>query len=230
MKKEKIQQHYDWFYSEKKPQGDILDPSLLNFLFTHLNGKKILDVGCGEGKYMELLQKQGFELVGIDISKIQVEKCKSKGLNAIIHDLHEKLPFEDNEFDDVIAFGVIEHLFNHHVFLKELKRVTRPDGKIFLSTPNKLTGSRTKTEDEKFRHPNEFTYFQLRRKLNKTFGNSHFFVKLKYNPNPKKWKLLKKIPDVLWKLALLTYPNFLIICEVKKLFDNGRCEHCGRML
>src|SRR5689334_18920897 len=66
-------------------------------------GSKVLDVGCNDGTFMEMLRdKRKCDVIGIDISEVALEEAKSKGLNVINADV-EKLPFTDKQFDVVLC-------------------------------------------------------------------------------------------------------------------------------
>lgn len=98
---------------------------------------KFLDLGCGDGSFLEYLKKETqFQLVGVDSSKLQIKKCNSKNLKVIRADIEIDLPFEDNSFDIVYSGEVIEHLYNPDFFLQEVKRILKPKGYLLLSTPN----------------------------------------------------------------------------------------------
>ena len=66
-----------------------------------VKGKKILEIGCGDGYCLQELNKQGFETYGIEISKIRLDRCLKQGLNVIEGDIHN-LPYPDNFFDNAI--------------------------------------------------------------------------------------------------------------------------------
>lgn len=105
------------------------------------NVHKILDVGCGDGLYLNHLaaaftDKKKVELWGVDFSKYKLAKAKKNGHNVKQCDLEKGLPFKDNHFDVVYAAELIEHLYNPDFFLEECYRVLRPGGKIIISTPN----------------------------------------------------------------------------------------------
>jgi SAM-dependent methyltransferase len=85
------------------------------------DGRRILDVGCGNNKYPGA--------VGIDINpRTQAD---------VIHDLGVvPYPFDDDEFDEVFSHHVIEHVPDVMAFVSELHRITRHGGRIRLITPH----------------------------------------------------------------------------------------------
>lgn len=113
----------------------------LEFIKRHKKAKEILDVGCGDGLFMDrmreaLADREDVALWGVDYSKYKLEKAKEKGHNVKWCDLEKGLPFEDKTFDVVYAAELIEHLYNPDYFLEECYRVLRKDGVIIISTPN----------------------------------------------------------------------------------------------
>jgi 2-polyprenyl-3-methyl-5-hydroxy-6-metoxy-1,4-benzoquinol methylase len=103
----------------------------------HLLGKKVLELGCGEGYGMELLSPYTDQYLAVDKkrpaisfnSKMQFRQCQLPYLSHI----------DNNSFDTIICFQVIEHIKNDHLLLKEIKRVLKPGGSLYLTTPNRLT-------------------------------------------------------------------------------------------
>jgi SAM-dependent methyltransferase len=114
--------------------------------------KRVLDVGCGIGNTVCLMNGDGYEGYGIDLPPLSrywkrfgFSPCRYFGCDAT------RLPFQDNFFDFVCALGVIEHIgtkLGLHTladgyremrlrFAVELLRVTRPGGRIVVSCPNK---------------------------------------------------------------------------------------------
>lgn len=101
--------------------------------------KSALDVGCGGGQLTNFLKKNGFDSYGCDNSKEALKIArKTNGNRAILNSPATKLPFSNNSFDFVSAISLIEHLNQKEAlqFLLEAKRILKPNGKIFLVTPN----------------------------------------------------------------------------------------------
>lgn len=101
------------------------------------NGKKILDIACGWGELLALAKEKGLEVSGIDISKTAIKLAKKRinGGNLQIAQA-EKLPFKENTFDYIVCIGSLEHFDSPQKALKEMSRVIRPSGKIFIRVPN----------------------------------------------------------------------------------------------
>lgn len=96
---------------------------------------KVLDLGCGDGLFIKLLQDKGIEAKGVDFSKTAIEKCKKKGLEAYLVDVGQKnIPIASNSFDYVTILDVLEHLLCPEELLLEAKRISRKY--IIISVPN----------------------------------------------------------------------------------------------
>ncbi len=112
------------------------------------DGGRILDAGASPGLFTELMRRCGCEAVGVDLypdmrfpvatgaedtnlfSDMRIPVVKSDIVN-------EPLPFSDNSFDAVMMNETIEHLLGSPLpCLKEIRRVLKPTGLIFLTTPN----------------------------------------------------------------------------------------------
>lgn len=100
--------------------------------------KKILDVGCGTGRLVRFLNQKGFETLGCDPSKEAVNFAKKINSKSIKKAPATKLPYKTSSFDLVTSISVIEHLKQKEAekFLNEAKRVLKPNGYIFIITPN----------------------------------------------------------------------------------------------
>lgn len=111
----------------------------LEKLLDKFSGKKILDVGCGTGGFLIEAKKRGAVVFGIDPSQTAVEICQLKGIKNVKVGVGENLPYPTNYFDIVYCYTVLEHVENVEKTLKEVVRVTKKQGKIYIHTPNYLS-------------------------------------------------------------------------------------------
>lgn len=116
---------------ESGPPNSLVSPEMMALIKKH-GGKKILDIGCGNGIYSRELGKMGFSCTGIEISDENLQTAE-KYINALSN-AAEKLDFADNSFDTVILLEVLEHLNDPFSALGEISRVTRKN--LILSVPN----------------------------------------------------------------------------------------------
>ena len=105
--------------------------------------KTILDLGCGDGTTLAYLEGLGFDMTGMDYSKVGLEKAREKSRTArLIHgDIYEPLPFSNEEFDAVISYQVINHntLEKIRKLLKELHSIIKPDGLLSVKVSDANT-------------------------------------------------------------------------------------------
>jgi ubiquinone/menaquinone biosynthesis C-methylase UbiE len=103
-----------------------------------VNGKRVLDIACGEGYGAAALAKAGAaSVVGVDLSAEICEHARRKyGLDARPGDALS-IPLEDQSIDVVVSFETIEHVDAPELFLGECARVLVPDGTLIVSTPNR---------------------------------------------------------------------------------------------
>lgn len=137
MDKNFFKSFYD--YSWKKKNDSSFDFYERNWCLEEFFGEKgrVLDVACGSGTVGVWLQKKGFKVTGVDISKVALGLAKKKGLKDLVcHDIGESLPFKDKSYDYVFAGDIIEHLLDPLKLLKEAGRVLRDEGHLIVSTPN----------------------------------------------------------------------------------------------
>jgi len=94
----------------------------------------VLDLGCGDGVFLELLKNKGIEGRGLDISEVAIARTKSKGLSAEQFDFgSQRLPFADNDFSLVVLLDVLEHLYQPPNILQEARRVAK---EVVVAVPN----------------------------------------------------------------------------------------------
>ncbi|HEY6119624.1 MAG TPA: class I SAM-dependent methyltransferase [Pyrinomonadaceae bacterium] len=113
----------------------------------NLKDLTILDVGCASGALLQSLRKHHpREVIGLDSAAYPVSVGVSKyGLDLRCETL-ESASFTDKYFDLITLIDVVEHLENLSTFLTELRRVLKPNGKVFVSTPNYASYSLARNE------------------------------------------------------------------------------------
>lgn len=100
-------------------------------------GKRLLDVGCGNGALLDLVRVRFDTVHGCDLSERALRKARQGWGQFVCADLNEGwLPYQDGLFDCVTCLEVIEHVVDPLRLLKELHRVLRPQGQLVLTTPN----------------------------------------------------------------------------------------------
>jgi ubiquinone/menaquinone biosynthesis C-methylase UbiE len=99
----------------------------------------ILEVGCGEGRGIELVIGAAKSYTAIDKIASAIEALRKKFPQGkfISGNIPPLKDFPDNSFDRVLSFQVIEHLEDDRLFLKEIHRVLKPGGQALLTTPNR---------------------------------------------------------------------------------------------
>lgn len=97
------------------------------------NFKTILDLATGTGKISIPLQKKGMEVTGVDFCAEMLEIAEKKGLKNIVQADITKLPFPDDSFDAATIGFAMRNLEEKRLeALKEIRRVLKPEGKLFV--------------------------------------------------------------------------------------------------
>jgi SAM-dependent methyltransferase len=138
-------QDFEKYAKDKMMNGDVPDTAKKIFgeLFKDLDlsSKKILDFGCGDGKYFEFF-KLFFDdknIFGTEVSRSRIARCKKAGFEKAYYvKPGNELAFSDNFFDFINMDQVLEHIkySDTDFYLAELNRVLKNDGKLVLVVPN----------------------------------------------------------------------------------------------
>lgn len=97
---------------------------------------RILDVGCGAGFFLEVAKKEGWDIYGTEISEFASEYARCNlGLNVITGEL-QKIKFENEFFDVITLWHILEHIPYPLDFLSEILRIMKKDGILIIEVPN----------------------------------------------------------------------------------------------
>lgn len=103
------------------------------------SGREILDIGCGRGEWLGIMQDEGLSARGLDLNHVLVQECRERGFEVVENDALSYLrSLPDNSLGAITSFHLIEHLgFNERIALfDESVRVLKPGGIALFETPN----------------------------------------------------------------------------------------------
>lgn len=96
---------------------------------------RLLDVGCGDGLYLEYMQRLGWEVEGVEVDPRSSELARQRGL-VVYSGVLEQRRFEDCRFDVIVLSHLLEHLHDPAALLQECYRILKPGGIIKVFVPN----------------------------------------------------------------------------------------------
>jgi len=106
-------------------------------LIDDVRNQRVLDVGCGTGRYCELLTKRGAKVVGIDPSSKMLEYAKKKITASCKFELHlgrmENARFPSSHFDVVVSALTVGHILELEPVIKKISRVIKNRGRLIIS-------------------------------------------------------------------------------------------------
>ena len=106
--------------------------------YAPLEGKWVLDIGCGLGAYVTAFRRFTPHTFGMDVDAPRVVEGRRRGVDHLLLAAAEDLPFADASFDVIVLNEVIEHVRDDRATLNEACRVLRPGGSIVIYAPNRL--------------------------------------------------------------------------------------------
>lgn len=130
----------EWFELAQtgEARNCFIMPNMLNFM-GDVEGKKILDLGCGEGGYSRELTKKGATLISIDCSEKAIEYAKALAekenlkIKHFVRNSNDLFDIPSEEFDIVLCSMMLMDCEDFEGTLKEVVRVLKPGGRLFAS-------------------------------------------------------------------------------------------------
>ena len=140
----------EWLRLDARPYGRLQAILHTDFLREHVRpGQRVLDAGCGPGRFTIELAQIGARPVALDTSAVQLEmaheRCREAGVEDAVEafvegDILDLSAFDDASFDAVVCFGgpLSYVLDQRHLAAAELVRVTRPGGVLLVSAMSRF--------------------------------------------------------------------------------------------
>jgi SAM-dependent methyltransferase len=132
--KEKAESLYSSGNGSKRWSSEVFDKdSIVVNYFTDLLKKEmnVLDIGCNTGEFLDFAKDRGCSTYGVELSDNSIEILEKKN-----HIAKKDMDFGDVKFDLVVAFDLIEHLYDVNGFLKQAGSMIKPQGSLVILTGN----------------------------------------------------------------------------------------------
>lgn len=200
--------------------------NILKSLGVDFTGKRVLDIGCGEGTALFYLQEHyGITGVGVDITESLIQKNQEKAADypglRFERGEQKSLNFPSNEFDIVLSWGVVEHIKEYIHALAEARRVLKKDGVLVLIQPNswsfgvvqevflRLTGKWRFGDQKDFSH----------RHLRKILEGLGYYDLAVATRAPYKDMAVTRVFDQIFKFFFKHWGHYLYVVARKRNFD-----------
>lgn len=222
-----LKKHYQTYLSSEQNQiehwrfmmSGVFTRSLtLIDKFCNRQKGKLLDIGCGYGFFLQMAKADGWDVYGIDLCQSAIKYANLQGFNVTDVSLFEK-SYNDEEFDVVTMFYVLEHLRNPKQYLQEIFRILKPKGVLFVRLPHttpiakvlKALGIPNKLYDAPS-HISDFSPVTIKRILQKSgFTNIHTCIGGMTYPHPFYKMIISTISGCLAEfLYIVSFKKFLL--------------------
>lgn len=110
--------------------------SRLRMLSRHMAPGSILDVGCATGYFLEVAQEAGWDVHGVELSDFSAQLARKKFGDRVFPGTLEQAAFPPASFDVVSLSDLLEHVPAPELFLREVRRILKPDGSLVIVTPD----------------------------------------------------------------------------------------------
>lgn len=174
--------------------------------------ERVLDAGCGTGRFTITLARQGAHMVALDASQEMLLEVRRKAEEAgVAHRIEfvcgdvENLDYEAGTFDGVLSIAVLRHFPSPAKGIAELARVLRPEGTLVVDYLNWYV----------------FRFYEPLRGLvveNPNVPNQHFFRNYYSTFDEIRKILLTNDVHVIQRKGLIKFPSHLLLCQLRLRF------------
>jgi SAM-dependent methyltransferase len=99
-------------------------------------GERVLDLGCGAGRFVAALRQAGADAVGVELADAALERARRNVPGADLRAMTDAIPLEDASVDLVWCSEVLEHVPDTAGLLSEVRRVLKTGGRLLATTPS----------------------------------------------------------------------------------------------
>jgi 2-polyprenyl-3-methyl-5-hydroxy-6-metoxy-1,4-benzoquinol methylase len=194
----------------------LLHIASYEFALKYVDGKRVLDYGCGSGYGSHMLANKAESVMAVDISSDTVTYAKKNFVlsNLIFKEIKD-LVYQ--KFDVITSFQVIEHVSNDKEYIKKLKDMLNPGGVLLLTTPDKTNRLFNYIQKPwNVYHRKEYSENNMNKLLNNYFDNFQI-LKITSLPGLVLPEITRRKKQRLITLpcTLFFYPNFLRVFLLK---------------
>jgi SAM-dependent methyltransferase len=158
----RVSETYFWNTAHNDIALRAVAPHLRRMGGLHERPLRIVDVGCGPGNTLALLERHGVA-IGLEYSPVALATARRRGLTRVVAGDGAALPMRSATVDCVVALEVMEHFADDLAVAREAFRVLRPGGILLASVPAFMALWRS--HDELYGHHRRYTRAALRRLL-----------------------------------------------------------------
>jgi 2-polyprenyl-3-methyl-5-hydroxy-6-metoxy-1,4-benzoquinol methylase len=169
--------YFEHGYLDKENQIGLYDKAtfFLERLLRYSDKGRLLDIGAASGAYVRAAIDKGWEAYGVELSPLAVKFAKNYWKVDLIQGTLEEAHFQNNFFDAIILVHTLEHLPHPLETLKEINRILKRTGMLYVSLPN-IASYRAKKLGEKWSalKPAEHLFFFSPKTLKLLFKKAGF--------------------------------------------------------
>lgn len=167
---------YDNYHEDKKLILKTFDKRLNKIEKLYPQKGRLLDLGCAMGFFLEVASGHGWEIYGVDVSKMAADVAGQEFGDRIFNDILENLDFPDNYFDVITAWDYLEHVTEPQEIVSICRRILKPGGLLVLTTPDLSSRVAQLAQDSWMGYKEDHLFYFTRKSLSIILQKKSFIV------------------------------------------------------